>query len=318
MACGARPGGVCRVSTRFDTIVAGSDGTRGRVAAALGQRIARATGARLLLVGIECDLPLALVETHAQARATLEADLRALRDELAPDALIQVAVDLSPSHALRRVAESEGADLIVVGSLHRGRLQRLTSADRTMQVLHGAPCAVAVAPDHLMSSHALGTIGVGIDATPESGVALEMALELAQAAGASLRLLAVASDVYAGTSNLVAGASYAHAYREIVDARLRRAREAIERALERCSDAGVPSSGDVQLGDAPSELVALSADCDLLALGSRRWGPIRRLALGSTAERVLRDAACPVLVPPRHAATEHAEDEQAAAATVVF
>jgi hypothetical protein len=46
-------------------------------------------------------------------------------------------------------------------------------------------------------------------------------------------------------------------------------------------------------------LILASENLDLLVLGSRRWGPVKRLALGSTSERVIRHTACPVLVPPR-------------------
>jgi nucleotide-binding universal stress UspA family protein len=54
------------------------------------------------------------------------------------------------------------------------------------------------------------------------------------------------------------------------------------------------------LGDPAGELILASEGLALLVLGSRRWGPVRRLALGSTSERVIRHAGCPVLVPPRH------------------
>ncbi len=293
------------MSPTFSKIVVGTDGQRGRAAATLAHTIAGTTGAQVLLVGVGWDLPLPLIETSAQVRLTLETELRTVRDELAPDARTQVAVDPSPAHALRKIAKAEHADLVVVGSLHRGRLQRLTCADRTMQVLHGAPCAVAVAPDHVAACQRLEHIGVGVDETPESAIALAMALDLAASSGGSLRLLTVASDVYGGSANLVAGASYADSYREIIDSRLQIARETMDAAHERCQRAGVHADTDVRLGDETHELTNLSRSCDLLALGSRRWGPIRRLALGSTAERVLRDAACPVLVPPRHAATEY-------------
>ena len=306
------------MSALFKTIVAGSDGHRGRVAAALAQALASATGARLLLVGVEYELPLPLFDTYAQARATLQRELRELRDELAPDATTKVAVDASPAHALRRIALEEHADLIVVGSMHRGRLQRFTSADRAMQVLHGAACAVAVAPDHLPCRSTLEQIGVGLDGTPESGIALDIALELARRSGATLRLLAVASDVYPGSANLVAGASYGDIYQQIVAGRVQIAREEIERALERCADAGVPAISDVQIGSPARELTALSAYCDLMVLGSRRWGPVRRLALGSTSEQVIRDASCPVLVPPRHAVREHEDEQRAARAEVIL
>jgi len=306
------------MSALFKTIVTGSDGHRGRAAAALAQALASATGARLLLVGVEYELPLPLIETYAEARATLENELRELRDEFAPDATTKVAVDASPAHALRRIASEEHADLIVVGSMHRGRLQRFTSADRAMQVLHGAPCAVAVAPDHLPCRSTLEQIGVGLDGTPESGVALDIALQLAQRSGGALRLLAVGSDVYPGSVNLVAGSSYADIYEQVVAGRVHVAREEIERALQHCADLGVPAIGDVQIGNPARELTALSAHCDLMVLGSRRWGPVRRLALGSTAEQVVRDASCPVLVPPRHAVKEHEDEQRASDAEVIL
>jgi len=73
----------------------------------------------------------------------------------------------------------------------------------------------------------------------------------------------------------------------------------------------VSASGDVRVGDPTAALTALSADCDLLVLGSRRWGALRRLALGSTSEFVIRNASCPVLVPPRGAGHEHDEHDDA-------
>jgi nucleotide-binding universal stress UspA family protein len=300
----------------FKTIIAGSDGHRGRGAAALAQAIATASGARLLLIGVGWELPLPLVETHVQMRETLDDDLQALRDELAPDALTQVALDISPAHALRRAAKAEHADLVVVGSRHHGQLERLTSGDCTMEVLHGAPCAVAVAPDHLYASHSLERIGVGIDGTPESTLALGMAIDLARHTDATVELLAVVSDVFPGPTNLVASASFAESYHEIIDARIRAAQGAIDRALGACGDVQV--SDDVRLGDATHELAALSAECDLLVLGSRRLGPVRRLALGSTSERVIRHAACPVLVPARGVAREHDDVAHPRPTTVVF
>jgi len=297
----------------FKTIIAGSDGQRGRGAASLAQVIATATGARLLLVGVEHELPLALIETHSQVRAATERALRGVRDRHAPDADIQIAVDASPAHALRRMATDEHADLIVVGSRTRGPIERLTSSDDAMQVLHGAPCAVAIAPDHLAPCHRLGRIGVGIDSTPESGAALDVALELARRSGAALRLLAVAHDVYPGSPEFPADVPYDDIYREVLESRSQAARVAVAAALKKCS--GVPVSADVQLGDPATALTALGTECDLLVLGSRRWGPLRRLALGSTSERVIRHAACPVLVPPRGAAEEHGDTQHMASTT---
>jgi len=79
----------------------------------------------------------------------------------------------------------------------------------------------------------------------------------------------------------------------------------LARRLQACE--GVTADGAVVVGDPAGELVAATEDLDLLVLGSRRWGPVHRLALGSTSERVIRHAACPVLVPPRRADAEHVD-----------
>jgi universal stress protein family protein len=51
------------------------------------------------------------------------------------------------------------------------------------------------------------------------------------------------------------------------------------------------------------QLVELSATVDLLVLGSRAWGPVRRTVIGSTAAHLMRKSHCPLLVLPRGAAT---------------
>ena len=134
----------------YRTIVAGCNGyERGRGAVSLAHAIASATGARLVLVGVHHNPPLPFPGAYAEQRAELEHALRAVRDELAPEAVVQIHADLSPARALRHVAERERADLLVVGSRHRRRLQHILEGDHAMQVLHGAACAVAIAPDPL-------------------------------------------------------------------------------------------------------------------------------------------------------------------------
>ena len=114
----------------FRTIVAGCNGReRGRGAVSLAHAIATATGAKLLLVGVHHNPPLPFPSSYAAQRHELEHDLRAVRDELAPEAIIQIHADMSPAHALRHVARYEGADLVVVGSRHRRRLQHIAESD---------------------------------------------------------------------------------------------------------------------------------------------------------------------------------------------
>ncbi len=54
------------------------------------------------------------------------------------------------------------------------------------------------------------------------------------------------------------------------------------------------------VGVAPQEIVhhAEKHRADLIVMASRGYGPLRQLLLGSTAERVLHHAHCPVLLVP--------------------
>jgi nucleotide-binding universal stress UspA family protein len=52
------------------------------------------------------------------------------------------------------------------------------------------------------------------------------------------------------------------------------------------------------------ELAAFSDELDLLVVGSRSYGPIKRLVLGSTSDYLERHARCSLLVLPRSAAQD--------------
>jgi nucleotide-binding universal stress UspA family protein len=140
-----------------------------------------------------------------------------------------------------------------------------------------------------------------------------MAYELAQRTGARLSLYAVVEESIPGWVGLSLTATYADALAQLFEDQREAARNLLERRLEACE--GVTADSDVAVGEPAGELILASEALELLVLGSRRWGPLRRLALASTSERVIRHAACPVLVPPRRADTEHA-DALLAASTV--
>jgi hypothetical protein len=54
--------------------------------------------------------------------------------------------------------------------------------------------------------------------------------------------------------------------------------------------------------DAAQLLLRVCGEVDLLVCGSRGWGPVRGLALGSVSRRLVDGACCPLLVVPRGAA----------------
>src|SRR4051812_36420162 len=54
----------------------------------------------------------------------------------------------SVGRGLHELCEVIGADLLVVGSSHRGLLGRVLIGDDTSAALNGAPCAIAIAPSN--------------------------------------------------------------------------------------------------------------------------------------------------------------------------
>lgn len=289
------------------TIVVGHDGTdSGDDAAALGARLARATGERLLVVSVypeEAPIGVGRVdaewvaymreqaqEVTAGARAFLEG-----RGVLADHRVVGSG---SAAHGLDDVAEAEAASLIVVGSSPKGARRRISPGSTGERLLHGAICPVAVAPRGLREGDP-GTpverIGVAFVDTPEGHEAVRVAGSLAERTGASVTLFTVVApraEVFSPVIGRDAEEAFLAAVRESAQA----AQDAAVASLP----AGVPASEELLEGDVVDELAALDErEVDLLVCGSRGYGPVRRVLLGGVLRRLIRRAACPVVVVPR-------------------
>lgn len=197
----------------------------------------------------------------------------------------------SPAEVLTVLAEEEDFDAIVVGSPHRGAIGRVLIGSVARNLLNGAPCAVFVAPHgYAENPHTtFGTIAVAYDGAPESKQALRRAEELALEGNAKLVLItAVSMPTY-----VPGPVGYAPTpVPPKVDELQREAVQSVDPRL------GVETRrGD---GAAGSVLVRESEEgVDLLVLGSRGYGPLTRVLLGSVSRRAAQEAACPVLIVPR-------------------
>lgn len=211
------------------------------------------------------------------------------REEAAVDAHAVAIAARSPGRGLHEQAHDVGADLLVVGSCHRGVLGRVMLGDDTLAALDNAPCAVAIAPaGYAHQPRPIRRIGVGYNESVESRHALAVARTLAGQYGAALSALqAVALPSYAFTGGWVGPLD--DMFEGIVTD-----------ALERLSklDGVEPHAS---YGEAGEELAVYSASVDLLVIGSRDYGPAGRLIHGSTSRRLARSARCPLLVLTRAA-----------------
>lgn len=195
----------------------------------------------------------------------------------------------SVGRGLHALAEEHAADLLVVGSCSRGLAGRVLVGDDTRASLNGAPCAVAIAPGgYAAHSGGLATIGVGYDFSGESHAALAAARELATRYGSKLSALYVVSMPAWYPAPTPTGN-----WAEMIEEDRKRAEDEV-RSLE-----GVDATA--VYGIPGEELAAFGGRVDLLVVGSRDYGPMRRLMLGSTSRRLARHARCPLLLLQRAA-----------------
>ena len=294
----ARSPGISRIAVGVDGFPEGND------AVVLGMVLARATSADLMLVAVHLD-PLVMPPiglSWSTLRKETHAMLRKARSAFAPAARLVVETDLSVPRALQRVVHREHRDLLVMGSSRHAPEGKVRIGKRTRQLLCHFESPLAIAPRGYRThpKPQLAQIGVGYDGGPESQAALELAGSIALAAGAQLSVQAVVDDRlppiwWSGVPNVAAMAEWEETIADEVEQRRATTQSAAVAT-------GAPASIDIARGRPADALLELSEKVDLLVIGSRRWGPMTRLLLGSTGEALLHDAACPVLVVPRSSA----------------
>jgi nucleotide-binding universal stress UspA family protein len=284
---------------RHPIIAALAHDDEAREAVALAVNLARADGAPLILAGVYVAAPGPGSKGYTDAvRPEVEAELQAAARGVPEDVSCTVRVIGSSSvvRGLHELAEETEAALLVLGPSHVTGVVRAMAGDVTLGAVHTAPCPVAVAPAGFATGERpLRTIGVGYSDAPEARDALEAATELAQRNGGDVRIIHVLGDPIAAGPFLAgdAAVSDTERLREQAEAWLEEARAVV----------GGRVAVDTQIlhGDPAAQLVDAARDLDLLVVGSRGFGPLRRVLLGSVTAGLVHEAPCPVLVLPRGA-----------------
>lgn len=255
------------------------------------------------------------VETlHADAAAQTVAEAHAQAD--GGDWLqLRTAPGHSPAHGLHVFSEEIEADLVVVGSSNRGERGRVQAGRTGGRLLNGSPCPVAIAPaGYAAQAGSPRVIGVAYDGSEGSETALLEAAALAAEFEASVKLITAvppielywSAEAFAGTiaSGDTIREQRRNGFRHMLE-------EAAERLPAEARAATVLQDGRL------FTVIAEEAEkgIHLLVMGSRSYGPIRRVMVGSTAIELMRLAPCPVLVIPRGAAAPSAEAAEAGTAT---
>lgn len=274
----------------FTKVLIGIDGEDGgRDALALARRLA-APDAQLVLGHVwDQGAGLAAAATGAEHPATIGHEiLEAQRLEAGLDCRIAVRPGGSTGGGLHALAEELDCELLVVGS-SEGQLEGHVRLPRVVRAaLHGAPCAVAVAPRGFAAAGQIASVGLGYEETELGAEALAAAREIAAALHAKLHVMTVVPPL--PSPWLGQPFTYVAVLDDVVGRMVRETRERLEQL------GGFEA--DVRTGVPDAQLRELSEQVDLLVLGSRAYGPVRRMLLGSTAEAMVRDAASAVLILP--------------------
>ena len=278
-------------------IVVGVDGTgSGLDAVALAAQLARVTGDPLTgaCVYPEGRRPGSDAAVRGSTAKALEA-ANDLADEAGAE--YRTVASSSPARGLTKLAEEEGAAMVVAGSHRSGAFGRVASGNTAERLLHGSGCPVAVAPRGYRRriTDKLRRIGVAFVDTPDGHEAVRHAAGLAARAGLPLALYSVVS-VHANWFVPEA----VRPEEETVPVEVRKDyQEALDRALAELPE-GVQATGELLYGEVVDELsVVGERGVDLLVCGSRGYGPVRRVLLGTVSAALVRQASMPVLVVPR-------------------
>jgi nucleotide-binding universal stress UspA family protein len=286
------------------TILVGVDGSdRSLDAIAFTQRVAAAAGASVVVANVFPYDERPSRMANIDYRRALESDgleivrrMSGLLTDLDPERVrTSVIPRRSPAHGLHDLAAALEAELLVVGSSHVGAAGRVMPGSTGERLLHGATCPVAIVPkDYRNAPHDLGRIGVAYDATPEADAALLAAMAVTRAMDAQLRVIRVLDPTGFATSAMIGTTGYGFTTAAIEE----EVRGEMEAAVLDLPPE-VSAEGVVVTGDPAHELAAQSQTLDLLVIGSRGYGPLRAVVVGGVAGRLVRDAACPMVVVPR-------------------
>lgn len=243
-------------------------------------------------------------EAFTAAAAVAEKDLAALAESSSAAGARVVIAQRSafrPAAAVLAYAESEGMDMIVLGTHGRSGAARALLGSVAEEVMRYASCPVlvmrALEDGKNRPVPLLRHVVVPVDLSLPAREALLTAGDVARRYGARLTLLHVIEErtwVESYPDRASAEAARAAAPGGRVTARA-------ERRLRKAAAAlppGVPFEIELRTGDPAAEIVAFAdrTGADMVVMESRGLTGLHRLMLGSTTEQVVRTVDAPVIV----------------------
>jgi nucleotide-binding universal stress UspA family protein len=139
-------------------------------------------------------------------------------------------------------------------------------------------------------------IVLAIDGSQEAGLAAEAATELSKDTGSEVHV----TYVLPTPQELIGHHFYSPEIREsLIEQARSEARKFLEERAEQLKSEGAKVIGThLRTGEPDKEIIRLSEEIDanMIVMGSRGLGAVRRALMGSVSDSVVKHAHCPVLV----------------------
>ena len=222
--------------------------------------------------------PMINLELQAAQEAAVRARLESWREKAAEVGVrleTRIRTSASPYEGILEEAEAVQPDWIIMGRHGLTGLSRLLLGSVTARVIGHSPFSVLVVPKG--AALEFKRVLIAADDSPFSAAAWQEALTITQRMGSQLTAITVAAS----------------------DGEVKAANQVVQRLEAEARLRGVPLTAAVLPLGHPYEAIlqmAQAKNINLIILGSHGRTGLRRLLMGSTAERVIGQAPCPVLV----------------------
>lgn len=288
------------------TIIVGTDLTevsRAAVEAAAG--IAERFGARRLVLahGVKEGGPLAsLTHGHQRAFDRAKEAIEAVELQAGACEITRVVRSGPPARVVVEIAEEEQAELIVLSSHGFGAVRRTVVGSVANAAVRAARCPVLVVGPDRVGRGPVERVTAAVDMSPVSERVVRSAMTFGCSYRAPVRLISVceaAGLLVDDAGGVDTGVTEA----EVEEVRAQQ-RDALASYAEQGRSIDVEVETELLEGDAPPD--AILADVkrtspSLLVIGTSGHDGWHRLVLGATADQVMCESSCPVLIVPAEA-----------------
>jgi nucleotide-binding universal stress UspA family protein len=195
----------------------------------------------------------------------------------------------NPAVEILRMLETEKYDLAVLGAGHTTWAGTLLLGSVSTHVLHHAPCPVVVTHRAPTGS---GRILLGIDGSGAAMRSAQMATQILDRRKCSFVVANAVAQPWTTIPFYPPGLPFgSHVdYGALQEQQIEQAWHLVERTCRELRDAGFEAEGAVLSGSAGPQLLkeADNLSADLVVVGARGLGPMKRAFLGSVGDQVMR------------------------------